>query len=317
MNISDRKINSFNDVLPDTTQFTYDGFYRAIVVDNKDPDMYGKVKVFIPDFMYDGSDSTIERDSFDPEKDGIWALPANNPVGGRNEKNNQHYGSCYIPQVGSMVWIFFENGRIDRPFYLSSLDIQIKKVPPENQLGDEYWNKWTVLRSPKGRVIVISDDPSDERVEITGKKRLYNSKDENATSSVYTIDNNQTTILIDERNGKEKILIKDYKGNFICIEQQDDSFNLFMNGDMKVQIKGKTHLTFEDDVNIYCKKDVKIKIDGKLIKETGEVSNNINGDINIKAHNFKFDGTRFDWKNGVNITPITTQPEEPKGDRDG
>jgi hypothetical protein len=27
------------------------GIYRAKVVDNKDPDQYGRVKVYIPDFM--------------------------------------------------------------------------------------------------------------------------------------------------------------------------------------------------------------------------------------------------------------------------
>jgi len=305
------QVESLFKLNPDKINITYDGIYRAKVIDNKDEKMFGRVKVYLPDFM---SNKEINID-----KDGLWALPANNPIGGRNEETNKHHGSCYIPIVGSWVWIFFENGRIDRPYYVSALDIQAKKVPPENQLGDEYYNKWTVLRSPKGRVMVISDDSSDERVEITGKKRKYNPESDNAKDSVYTIDDNQTTILIDERTGKEKILIKDYKGNFICIEQDNDTFNLFMNGDMKVQIKGKTNLTFEDDVIMHCKKDVKMKIDGDMITDvSGKISTKSNDRIDIQSNSsdIHMDGNIFYWKTNTQTQSVTDIPEEPNGDRD-
>jgi len=49
------------------------GFYRARVVENKDKEQFGRVLVWIPDLMPDI-----------PDNEGIWARPANNPLGGRN-----------------------------------------------------------------------------------------------------------------------------------------------------------------------------------------------------------------------------------------
>jgi len=180
------------------------------------------------------------------------------------------------------MWIKFENGNPNRPIYLGAINIEHKKVPPENQLGDEYWNKWTVLRSPMGRVTVISDDPDDERVEITGKKRDYiegnQNRQEDATSSVYTIDGNQTTILIDERKDKLKILIKDYKGNYINIKQTDDSFNIFGHGELKVHFEDDVHITFDKDVFAHIKGNVHTTIDGNENKEVlGTVGNIVEG----------------------------------------
>ena len=194
------------------------GNYRAEVIDNKDTDKFGRVKVWIPDLMPDI-----------PKQKGLWARPANNPVGGRNAEGDSesHYmGTSYIPKKGSWVWVFFETGNINRPYYFGALDLQNTKVLPENQLGSNYEDKWTIFKSHKGRTIIISDDPDDRRVEITGrKKKLTGDSPTGGTDSVYEIDANQNTILLDERSGQEKILIRTYKGDFIHI---DDIVDLVM-----------------------------------------------------------------------------------------
>jgi uncharacterized protein involved in type VI secretion and phage assembly len=139
------------------------GNYRAVVVDNKDKEQFGRVLVWIPDLM--------------PEVDrtkGIWARPANNPLGGRNTEDssdNNYMGMSYIPAKGSWVFVFFEGGNINKPYYFGALDLENTKVLPENQVGSEYEKKWTLIKSGEGRAVVVSDDPDDERVEITGKKR--------------------------------------------------------------------------------------------------------------------------------------------------
>ena len=147
------------------------GNYRAKVIDNKDKEQFGRVFVWIPDLM-PFLDSTI---------DGIWARPANNPMGGRNTEDasrpdNHYAGSSYIPLRGSWTWVFFEAGNINRPYYFGALDIENTKVLPENQLGGSYQHKYTILKTHAGRAIVISDDPDDARVEITGKKRQLSRK---------------------------------------------------------------------------------------------------------------------------------------------
>jgi uncharacterized protein involved in type VI secretion and phage assembly len=229
------------------------GFYRAKVVDNKDPNKYGRVKVWIPSLFIDI-----------PTNEGVWARPANNSVGGRNtemgNEGDKYWGSLNIPIVGSWVWIFFEGGNINNPYYFASLDIENTKVPPENQQGNEYQSKWTILRTPKGRVIILSDDPDDERVEITGKKKTI--------SDVYTIDGNQKTILIDERSGKEKILIKDEKGNYINIDTKDQDIHIYNQHDYNQKV--------DNDYSLTVGKDVKIKINGDFYLD-------ISGDMNVKV----------------------------------
>ena len=211
------------------------GFYRAKVVENKDSEYFGRVKVWIPALMIDIDESK-----------GLWARPANSPVGGRNTKEGEesyYYGTCYIPKVGSYVWVFFEGGNINRPYYFASLELENFKVLPENQVGTNYQDKWTIFKSHEGRCIVVSDDPDDCRVEITGKKRQLSNPPSGDTNSVYQIDGNQTTILLDERSGKEKILIRTHKGDFINIDTEERKLEISFMGDINIKSSGSIFLT--------------------------------------------------------------------------
>ena len=211
----------------------YFGNYRAKVLNNKDTEMYGRVLLWIPDIMPDIIPSD-EPDPIEIENDesgvasvftqvGLWAYPANNPIGGRSGIENEDQwgqGSCYIPKIGAYVWVFFEGGNINRPWYFGSLELETSKVLPENQAGGEYQHKWTLFKSSQGRCIIISDD-CDERIEITGKKRLLTKSadaPEGDIASVYQIDGNQTTILLEETEDNEKLLIRTYKGDYINID---------------------------------------------------------------------------------------------------
>lgn len=258
----------------------YFGFYRGIVIDNKDPEFFGRVKVLLPGLFPDLID----------KNEGIWAYPANNPIGGRNkdmsDKNLQNYGSLYIPEKESWVWIFFEGGNLNNPFYFSSLDIKNQKVPPENRYGSNYELKWTIFRSKNGKVIIISDDEDDSRVEITGNKK--NNED------IFTIDGNQKVILIDERKGKEKILIKDEKGNYINIDTKNNKIHIYSNDNINQQSKKDYNITVDNDMNIdvknnvnyNIKKDVNIKINGNLkITVDGNIDIYSNNKININSNN--------------------------------
>ena len=226
------------------------GFYRAQVVDNKDKDDYGKVMVYIPDLMPE----------LDSTKDGLWASPANNPMGGLNKEGNakHHFmGSSYIPAIGSWVWVFFENGRDERPYYFGALDIENSKVLPENRVGTDKYAKWVIFKSNKGRTIVVSDDVDDCRVEITGKKRLLKDLPSGDTTSVYTIPNNQTTILLDEREGKEKLLIQTYLGDFIKIDITNSKLQAQFKSDISIEsVTGSISLNAGKDINITAMQNI-------------------------------------------------------------
>jgi hypothetical protein len=279
------------------------GFYRAKVVDNKDEEKYGRVKVWIPALMIDVD-----------ENEGLWARPANNPVGGRNIKEGQgsyYYGTCYIPRVGSYVLVFFEGGNINRPYYFASLEIETSKVLPENQAGTNFQDKWTIFKSPDGRCIVVSDDEYDSRVEITGKKRMLTSPPAGDVASVYQIDGNQTTILMDERAGKEKILIKSYLGDFINIDVQNRKLEMSFLGDVNISSFGSIFLTAKGKVQISAGAGVSTETRGdytvkaKQTKSTSKFSHSITrGWINPLRGVKRVSQT---------APPVTNPP--PKGDR--
>jgi len=248
------------------------GNYRAKVIENRDTEKFGRVLVWIPDIM-----PSI------PDNQGIWARPANNPIGGRNEQfgNDNHYaGSCYIPKKGSYIFIFFESGNINKPYYFGALDLENTKVLPENQVGTNFQDKWTIFKSHEGRTIVISDDSDDKRVEITGKKRKLKSPPSGNIESVYTIDGNQTTILFDERSGKEKILIRTHKGDFLHIDIDERKLQAQFESDIIIKTNGKFQLTALSDIDIKSKNgDIHIQSD------IGSIDNKATNQINIESTN--------------------------------
>jgi hypothetical protein len=254
------------------------GNYRAKVVENKDTQKFGRVVVWIPDLMPQLEDNK-----------GIWARPANNPIGGRNnqyESDHHYMGTCFIPKKGSWVWVFFEAGNINRPYYFGALDLENTKVLPENQVGTNFENKWTLFKSHEGRAIVISDDPDDARTEITGKKRKLKDPPTGDTDSVYIIDDNQTTILFDEREGKEKILIRTYKGDFFHIDIDEQKLQMQFESDIIIKTNGKFQVTASEDIDIKSTVGtVAIEAESGSIDCLSGSSTNIEsgGDMNLKS----------------------------------
>jgi len=244
-----------------TTERLY-GNYRAQVIENKDKQQFGRVLVWIPDLMQNVNSDT-----------GIWARPANNPLGGRNDQGepDHHYmGASYIPRKGAWTWVFFESGNINRPYYFGALDIENTKVLPENQVGENYQDKWTLFKSHEGRAIVISDDDDDQRTEVTGQKHKLNTPPTGDLESVYKIETNMNTFLIDERDEYEKILIKTRKGDYIKLNIKDEKIEIFTESDIEIKNNGVFNITAKGDINI--------------LSEEGHININAQqGDINILA----------------------------------
>jgi hypothetical protein len=311
------------------------GMYRAKVVDNKDAEKFGRVLLWIPDLM------PLLQDDV-----GLWARPANNPVGGRNEvdgSENYYAGTCYIPKKGSWVWVFFEAGNINRPYYFAALDIESAKVLAECQAesseeeGSEYEHKWVIFKSHDGRCIVVSDDLFDARVEITGKKRQITTPPSGDVNSVYTIDGNQTTILFDERVTKEKILIRTYKGDFFHIDIDEQKLQAYFASDIVIKTSKSFLLYAEEDINL--KSGAKLNLDSASdmnmlsdaninqeatddfnIRASGNLNRQSFQDINdLATGNINSDATLINDQTGVAGSAGIADPAEeadPKGERD-
>ena len=252
------------------------GNWRAQVVDNKDKEKFGRVMVWIPDLMPE-----VNNDK------GIWARPANNPLGGRNmigDDSHHYMGTSLIPKKGSWVFIFFEGGNVCRPYYFGALDLENTKVLPENQLGTNYEDKWTIFKSHEGRTIIVSDDPDDERVEITGKKRLLENPPTGDTFSVYRIDQNQNTILLDERDDTEKLLIKTHKGDFIKLGIKERTLEIFVASNIEIKTGSHVIVTSTGDQHFLAGGNIRITAGGNIdLLSGGATTIETNDEFNVKC----------------------------------
>jgi hypothetical protein len=287
----------------------YYGIYRALVVNNKDPQKTGRVMVWVPDVMPEVSQS-----------EGMWAKAANNVMGGRNSEygsDNNYTGSCYIPKKGSYVLVFFESGNLNNPCYIGAIDLENTKVLPENQTGGNPTEKWTIFKSSKGRCIVMSDDPDDERVEITGKKRQLGGAPSGDTGSVFTIDGNQTTILLDERPGMEKVLIRTHKGDFINIDVENRKLHMKFKSDINIETEGNLNLKIKGNFVTEVNGDKSEIIAGNYNTMTGGTANDTSsGNKNIKGSVVAIDGSPSVIINsGAAASASTNNPESPIGVR--
>ena len=143
----------------------YSGIYRAKCIDNKDPLKTGRIKVFIP---------KVHRTKVE-ETEGTWAYPCTPYAGSNLEPDAKEpihdFGSLYVPPIDSFVYVFFEDGDQSKVRYFGGLITQ-GAIPTENQAGDQYWDKHTVIKTPKKRLIFVSDDnTNDACILIRGMQR--------------------------------------------------------------------------------------------------------------------------------------------------
>lgn len=89
------------------------GKYRAIVIDNVDPERRGRIKVTCPSALREAPSNWCE---------------ACVPIAGSAS------GDFYLPAVGDGVWIEFEQGDINNPIYVGSWWSK-DQVPTTEQSG--------------------------------------------------------------------------------------------------------------------------------------------------------------------------------------
>jgi hypothetical protein len=69
------------------------GLYRGVVVDNRDPSRYLRLRARIPAVFGD-------------DRDSPWAAPCAPP------------GHTDVPEIGARVWVAFEGGDPDNPIWV-------------------------------------------------------------------------------------------------------------------------------------------------------------------------------------------------------
>lgn len=123
----------------------YWGKCRGIVADRNDPEQLGRLKLTVPSL-------------FGEEMTG-WAAPAS-PFAGAD------IGFFFLPQVGDMVWVEFEEGELDHPIWSGGSWARPERqseIPAEAQTS---YPDQAVLKTKAGNVIVLVDAAGKEGIVI-------------------------------------------------------------------------------------------------------------------------------------------------------
>ena len=121
------------------------GVVMGLVIDNKDPDKMGRVKVKFP-WLSDQNESW-------------WARIAV-PMAGAGR------GTYFLPEVDDEVLLAFEHGDMRFPYVLGAL-WNGKDAPPAS--NDDGKNNMRVIHSRSGHLVRLDDTDGDEKIEIIDK----------------------------------------------------------------------------------------------------------------------------------------------------
>jgi hypothetical protein len=164
----------------------YYGKYRGTVLQNVDPMQMGRIQVIVPDV------SAVLPSS--------WAMPCV-PIAGKQ------MGSYFVPQIGSGVWVEFEQGDPDYPiwtgcFWGSSAELPVlalagNPVSPSIVLGTGLMNTVAVsdLPGPTGGIMLKSTTGAFILVNDTGIY-IQNGKGASVTMVGPTVTINEGALVI-------------------------------------------------------------------------------------------------------------------------
>jgi len=113
------------------------GKYRGTVVNNVDPMQIGRIQVIVPDV------SGLIPTS--------WAMPCFSFTG-------KQMGAFMLPQIGSGVWVEFEQGNPDYPIWVGGFFGLVAEVPALALAGNPA-SPSVVLQTGLQNCLVISDLP--------------------------------------------------------------------------------------------------------------------------------------------------------------
>jgi hypothetical protein len=144
----------------------YFGKYRGYVHDVADPDSRGRLRAVVPRLLGESTPTG-------------WALPAA-PYAGPDQ------GFFAVPELGSGVWIEFEEGDLSRPIWTGQwwgspgaadvgtpdgtarvpMPAGVPETPRHDHPPESPDPKVRILKSATGHHIVLDDRPEHERIEI-------------------------------------------------------------------------------------------------------------------------------------------------------
>lgn len=129
--------------------------YRAVVEDNIDPKKYGRIKARVYPMF---ADTTLI-----PTTQLPWAVPAMGLFVGAGAG----FGGFCVPEIGTMVFVFFEAGDPYQPVYFAAALDALKGIPSSSATDYPFTKVW---RTKNGIEIKLDDKSGSEDILVTHPK---------------------------------------------------------------------------------------------------------------------------------------------------
>jgi len=238
---SDLPPYGFGEVFPEITD------QRAVVVDNVDPELMGRVRV---QFLW--------QKEQDEEMKTPWIRIAT-PYAGDG------IGFCFVPEIEEEVMVGFENGNAEKPYVIGAL-YHGKHKPREGWFGDED-NRGKTIRSRSGQTIQLADWDKAHGKEGDGCICIWDNPKENYD------------ILF---SSHEKLIQFKCKGSIELLADGDIILNAggkikaYSEGDSKYESNANMEILAQSDMTLNCQSNINIEA-------TGQIDAEANSDIYLTA----------------------------------
>jgi type VI secretion system secreted protein VgrG len=222
----------------------------AIVVDNKDPDQMGRVRVKFP---WMSGEQT-------------WWIHTTQPYGGGKDGSSFNRGFVFIPEIDDEVLIAFEHGDCDKPFVLCSL-MNSKALVVKN--SDNDGNLFKAINTRDNSIAMRDKSSGDAPIGVA--VRTY------AGSSTY-----QAQLLLVNKGNKTNAVLETV--DEITIQTLKGEVKIVMNKDGKILIKGD-NITVDASDTIHMKaKNIKMEAQENITtKSTQNTTIEATQNVEIKS----------------------------------
>lgn len=247
----------------DTQPLAFHGLWDGVVVDDKDPEKLGRVKVRI----YELHDETV------PVSEIPWAMP-NFPASFTHLSDlDRNGGFFHIPPVDSLVNVMFRRGDPEKPVWMGGWHPSAECI--KGREGYQDHQKRTMLYNGPG----IPSCPT----WATLRGFRIEMDEEVAELRVTTPKGHKITCSDLESNEHgDCIKLEDHKGNYFWMHSGIDELHIYWNGDCFEHITGNYHRQVDGNEIRYVTGNVSEKYDAEHHRL---VAGNSNVDAAVINHN--------------------------------
>ena len=238
---------------------------RATIIENEDPEGWGRVRVRFPWQIgpYHGYIGKRDTNGVSP-----W-LHVVQPYAGGDEKGGGFHGVYIVPEVFTEVLVDFEEGNVERPFVIGAHFSSQNPVDPK---WCAKWNNVKAIRTASGHTIEIHDTETDKTYGEKGYVRVYDTYHHTYELLLST---DRALIKLKSAGNIELEAGKDINitaGHNINIRAKEDYVSVFAKKDVSIvahqdireRAKNDIALMTEHNIDLYSQEKIEMQADDEM-----------------------------------------------------